>query len=26
VFYEADDWSCTSRGFIKSEYLEADPE
>ena len=26
VFYQADEWSCTSRGFIKSEYLEADPE
>ena len=24
VFYEADGWSCTSRGYIRSEYLEAD--
>ena len=25
VFYEADGWAVTSRGFIRSEYLEADP-
>ena len=26
VFYRTDEWSVTSRGYIKSEYLEADPE
>ena len=26
VFYEADGWSCTSRGYIRSEWLEVDPE
>lgn len=25
VFYIADGWACTSRGYIKSEWLEADP-
>jgi len=25
VFYMADGWACTSRGFIMSEYLEASP-
>ena len=25
VFYTADGWACTSRGYIKAEYLEADP-
>ena len=26
VFYIADGWACTSRGYIKAEWLEADPE
>ena len=26
VFYEADGWAMTSRGYVKAEYLEADPE
>ena len=25
VFFMADEWACTSRGYIKSEWLEADP-
>ena len=25
VFYIADGWACTSRGYIKSEWLEVDP-
>ena len=25
VFYQADGWACTSRGYIRYEYLEADP-
>ena len=26
VFYIAGDWACTSRGYIKAEYLEVDPQ
>ena len=26
VFCIADGWACTSRGYVKAEYLEADPE
>lgn len=26
VFYMADGWACTSRGYIRSEWLEASPE
>jgi hypothetical protein len=26
VYYEADGWACTSRGFLRSEWLEADPQ
>ena len=26
VFYTAEGWACTSRGYIKSEWLEVDPE
>jgi len=26
VFYIADDWACTSRGYIRAEFLEVDPE
>ena len=26
VFYIAEDWACTSRGYIRAEYLEPDPE
>ena len=26
VFYIAGDWACTSRGYIRSEWLEEDPE
>ena len=25
VFFMADEWACTSRGYIKAEWLEADP-
>lgn len=26
VFYRTEEWSCTSRGYIKSEFLERDPQ
>jgi hypothetical protein len=26
VFYMSADWACTSRGYIKAEYLEVDPQ
>ena len=26
VFYMTDEWACTSRGYIKSEWLEVEPE
>ena len=26
VYFEADNWCCTDRGFVRSEWLEADPQ